>query len=136
MKRVAAAFACGFLFAMGLGVSGMTQPGKVTAFLDLTGSWDPSLLFVMVGAISVYAVGYRLVTKRARPLLGEAFLLPDPGRVDRRLILGASIFGVGWGLAGYCPGPALVSLATLRFEPLVFVAAMLVGMAVHAWRTS
>lgn len=128
MKLAVSAFSCGFLFAVGLGVAGMTQPGKVTAFLDVTGSWDPSLLFVMAGAIAVYAVGYRLTTRRPQPLLSDAFRLPKAGKVDSRLLLGSALFGVGWGLSGFCPGPALTSLVTLRAEPLVFVAALLAGM--------
>ncbi len=117
------AFFCGALFAVGLGISGMTQPGKVTGFLDVTGAWDPSLLFVMMGAILVYAVGSRLTAKK-----------PEPAnrKIDRALLTGAAIFGVGWGLAGFCPGPALTSLVTLRREPLLFVASMLAGMLVFA----
>lgn len=128
--HAAAAFFCGVLFALGLGISGMTQPAKVTAFLDFFGAWNPSLLFVMVGAILVYALGYQLVVKRPKPLFPGNFQIPPLKKVDRPLAIGSAIFGAGWGLAGFCPGPALVSLASLQREPLLFVASMLVGMAV------
>lgn len=128
MRQSLAAFACGLLFAVGLGVAGMTQPGKVTAFLDFTGRWDPSLLFVMVGAIAVYAIGYRLAVRRPKPLFADAFQIPGKKGLDRRLVVGSALFGIGWGLAGFCPGPALTAIASLRFEPLVFVGAMLLGM--------
>jgi len=130
-----AAFAFGLLFALGLGISGMTQPARVTAFLDFTGNWNGSLAFVMAGAIFVYAIGYRLVLRRQKPLLEKTFHLPKDGKVDRRLLLGASLFGIGWGMAGFCPGPALVSLASFQPEPLVFVAALLFAMAIFEWRS-
>jgi uncharacterized membrane protein YedE/YeeE len=133
VKTALVSFACGVLFALGLGISGMTEPGKVTAFLDFFGHWDPSLLYVMAGAIAVYAVGYRLVLRRSQPLLADGFHLPKLRRVDRSLVLGALLFGVGWGLAGFCPGPALTSLATLRFQTLLFVFSMLSGMAIYQW---
>lgn len=129
MKREhAAALVCGLLFALGLGISGMTQPAKVVGFLDFFGKWDPSLAFVMMGAIAVYAIGYRLVVKRPRPLAHEAFHIPPMKAIDRRLIAGSIVFGVGWGLAGFCPGPAIVSMASLQVEPLVFTVAMTAGM--------
>ena len=130
MKSTEIAFLCGVLFALGLGESGMTQPGKVTAFLDFAGAWDPSLLFVMAGAIGVYAAGYRLVVRRPKPLFADAFHLPKARELDRPLLLGAALFGLGWGLAGFCPGPALTALVSLRAEPWIFAAAMLAGMAV------
>jgi uncharacterized protein len=133
MKQTAAAFICGVLFAVGLGVSGMTQPAKVTAFLDFFGAWDPSLAFVMVGAIAVYAIGYRLVIKAPKPLLSDAFQIPTLRKVDVRLIAGAGIFGLGWGLAGFCPGPALTSLVSFQVEPVIFVASMILGMAIFEW---
>ena len=135
MRERVLAYLCGFLFALGLGVAGMTQPGKITAFLDVTGAWDPSLLLVMLGAIAVYAIGYRLVRRRPRPVCAEAFHVPTTDRIDRPLALGATLFGIGWGLAGYCPGPAIVAVVALRREPLVFTAAMLVGMAVFEARS-
>jgi uncharacterized membrane protein YedE/YeeE len=130
MKSAWLAFICGVVFAAGLGISGMTQPGKVTAFLDFAGAWDPSLLFVMAGAVGVYAVGYRLVVRRPKPLFADAFQLPKARDLDRPLLLGAALFGVGWGLAGFCPGPALTSLVSLRAEPWTFGVSMLAGMAI------
>jgi uncharacterized protein len=129
MKSSLISFLCGAVFAIGLGISGMTQPGKVTAFLDFTGNWDPSLLFVMVGAILVYFIGFRLVVKKPKPIFTGAFQIPTLRKVDRPLALGSAIFGVGWGLAGFCPGPALTSVVTLRSENLFFVVAMFLGMA-------
>ena len=123
------AFVAGLLFGVGLLVSGMTQPSKVLGFLDVTGDWDPSLAFVMVGAIAVHApFARRALRPRARPVLAEAFDLPRRQGVDGPLLAGAAIFGVGWGVSGYCPGPALVSLASLAsLSTAVFVAAMVAG---------
>jgi hypothetical protein len=118
----------GLLFGAGLALSGMTQTEKVFGFLDLTGNWDASLAFVMVGAISVYAVAYRLLHKRSRSLLGSKMHAPQKHEIDRKLLLGALLFGVGWGLGGFCPGPALVSLGAGAGEATIFVGAMLVGM--------
>jgi uncharacterized membrane protein YedE/YeeE len=122
------ALLAGLLFGVGLAVSGMTLPRKVLAFLDVTGAWDPSLLFVMGGAVAVHFCGYRLVRGRAAPPLAERFVLPLARPIDARLCIGSVLFGVGWGIAGYCPGPALVSLASGQPSPLVFVIAMLAGM--------
>lgn len=132
MKRqVIVSFVSGALFAAGLGIAGMTNPTKVMAFLDVAGAWDPSLAFVMVGAIAVYAVAFRLAIKRPAPLLAEAFSLPKRSDLDAPLIIGAGLFGAGWGLAGYCPGPAITSLATGAPGVFLFVAAMLAGMLIH-----
>lgn len=131
MKNDVLALICGLLFALGLGISGMTQPAKVTAFLDFTGAWNPSLLFVMLGAILVYSVGYRLVVKKPKPLFAGSFQIPTLRKVDQPLAVGSAIFGAGWGLAGFCPGPALTSVASLQYQPLVFVASMLLGMAIY-----
>jgi len=120
----------GLLFGLGLIVSGMTNPAKVTGFLDLAGRWDPSLAFVMGGAIGVGLVAFRLAGRRSVSLLGEPMRLPTASHIDRRLVLGSLAFGVGWGLAGYCPGPALASLASGGSKPLIFTAAMLAGMAI------
>lgn len=129
-----AAFLCGVLFAAGLCLSGMTQPAKVVGFLDFTGNWDPSLAFVMGGAVLVYAIGYRLVIRRAKPALAEKFQVPAHRGLDRRLVAGSLLFGMGWGLAGFCPGPAIVSLASLDPRPIDFVVAMVLGMgAFHLW---
>ena len=130
------ALVSGLLFAAGLALSGMTQPAKVTGFLDFAGAWDPSLAFVMVGAIGVAAVAFRVAARRDKPLLAAAsFDVPARlGPVDRDLVLGAAIFGVGWGLSGYCPGPALESLASGRIGPVVFVVFMVGGMALEGLR--
>ena len=96
----------GFLFGLGLVIGGMSNPAKVLNFLDLAGSWDPSLAFVMAGALAVTFIGYKLVFRQPRPLLAARFHLPELKQIDRRLVLGAAIFGVGWGLSGFCPGPA------------------------------
>ena len=115
---------------LGLSVSGRTDPAKVLGFLDLAGAWDPSLGFVMGGAILVGAIGFGFASRRERSLLGEPMRLPTATRIDRRLVLGSLAFGAGWGLSGYCPGPALASLASGGMKPLVFTAAMLGGMAI------
>lgn len=132
MRRPAAervvALVAGILFGVGLVVSGMTLPAKVAGFLDFTGAWDPTLMFVMGGAIAVHAVVYRAVRGRASPLLAERFQLPTRKDIDARLILGAAIFGLGWGLGGYCPGPAVTSLVSGHGEVFAFVAAMLGAM--------
>ncbi len=124
--RLAIAAVAGVLFALGLLLAGMTQPTKVIGFLDITGDWDPSLAFVMMGAIGVHLIAYWLIRGRAAPLFDAKFHLPTRRDLDRRLIAGAAIFGVGWGLAGYCPGPAVVSVAA-GGPTLAFFAAMLVG---------
>ncbi|WP_020653160.1 YeeE/YedE family protein [Massilia niastensis] len=120
----------GLLFGLGLIVSGMTNPAKVLGFLDLAGDWDPSLAFVMGGAVLVGSLGFALGARRRRTLLGEAMRLPTATRIDRRLVLGSLTFGAGWGMAGYCPGPALASLAQGGGKPLLFSVSMLAGMAV------
>ena len=119
---------CGALFGAGLSLSGMTDQNKVLGFLDLFGDWDPSLIFVMVGGITVAFIGYKLIFKKKSPVWGEAFKLPTTKTIDKDLVLGALLFGVGWGLYGYCPGPAIASLASLHWETLLFVAAMITGM--------
>ena len=138
MKRMAAAFLAGVLFALGLGVGGMTQPARVIGFLDVAGRWDPSLAFVMAGAVATYGALFRVIRRRVRPVLTPTFALPTRRDVDGRLLTGAAIFGIGWGLVGYCPGPAIVSLAAGAAPVLVFVTAMLAGMAIAdalaSWR--
>ena len=119
----------GLLFGVGLILSGLTDPSKILAFLDLAGAWNPSLIFVMGGAILVGMVAFHSAERRRRTVLGDEIRLPTARHIDRRLILGGLTFGVGWGLAGYCPGPAVVSLASGNSKPLLFVAAMLAGMA-------
>jgi uncharacterized membrane protein YedE/YeeE len=131
--QAAIAFTTGLIFGVGLLLSGMTDPAKVIGFLDLFGVWDPSLAFVMGGAVCVAAVAFRVARARARTFLGGAMELPASRDIDRRLVLGSVVFGVGWGLAGFCPGPALVSAGAGETGALVFVAAMLAGMALfHA----
>lgn len=126
-----AEFLTGLLFGLGLILAGMTDPGKVQGFLDLAGDWDPSLAFVMGGAIALSAVAFALARRQASAFLGDAMQLPSSRDIDRRLVLGSLVFGVGWGLAGFCPGPALVALGAGHWEALVFTLAMLVGMALH-----
>jgi uncharacterized membrane protein YedE/YeeE len=124
-------FLAGLLFGLGLILSGMTDPGKVLGFLDLFGAWDPSLALVMGGAILVGLCAFTLAKKRTRNLLGGAMFVPRNQHIDKRLIVGSLLFGAGWGLAGFCPGPALVSMASGQPKALIFVLAMLAGMAVY-----
>jgi len=133
MPVVIVSVLAGLGFGLGLIVSGMFDPAKVVGFLDLTGAWDPSLAFVMVGAIGVGVVAFAIARQRDRSLLGQNMRMPTARRIDRRLIAGSLIFGVGWGIAGFCPGPALVALGTGQVKGLVFVAAMLAGMALFEW---
>jgi uncharacterized membrane protein YedE/YeeE len=130
----AANFLAGLIFGLGLLISGMANPAKVQNFLDLAGSFDPSLIFVMAGALAVTFIGYRLVLRRERPVLAERFYLPAGSIIDGRLIFGAALFGVGWGLSGFCPGPAIVSLPLLAKGTLIFVPAMLAGIAIARLR--
>lgn len=128
MLRSVAGLASGLLFGAGLAVSGMTDPAIVLGFLDLAGAWNPTLAFVMAGAVLVTFAGYRLVLARGRPLLDSRLALPAAGSIDAPLVTGALLFGVGWGLAGYCPGPALASISAAAPGTLAFIGAMLVGM--------
>ena len=130
--KVLIALVAGLLFGMGLILSGMTDPSKVLGFLDLTGNWDPSLAFVMGGALLVGSLAFPLAAKRAESILGDPMRLPTATQIDRRLVLGGLTFGAGWGLAGYCPGPALASLVQGGVKPLLFFIAMLAGMALFA----
>lgn len=125
-------FMIGLLFGLGLLLSGMTDPGKVIGFLDVAGRWDPSLAFVMGGAVAVGFFAFSLARRRTTAFLGGAMSLPSARQIDTRLVVGALIFGAGWGLAGFCPGPALVSMAAGQFKALVFVAAMIAGMVLFA----
>ncbi len=133
MKNLAA-LACGLLFGAGLALSGMTDTAKVLGFLDLFGRWDPDLLFVMGGAVCVTLVSFRFVL-RGRPLLASSFSLPAQRDVDPRLLGGAALFGIGWGVFGYCPGPALSALVYLEMKTVAFVLAMLTGMALAGLAT-
>lgn len=133
MKNNITAALVGFIFALGLGISGMTDPQKVLSFLDIFGNWDASLAFVMVGAISVHFIFYRLVKNWKTPVFSKEWHIPKNQNLSRNLVLGAIIFGIGWGLAGYCPGPGLTSIATLEARPLLFVAGMFFGMLAFRW---
>jgi uncharacterized membrane protein YedE/YeeE len=130
LKTNLSAAIVGFLFALGLGLAGMTQTHKVIGFLDVTGNWDPSLIFVMIGSILVHAITYRLITKRSSPMFTLQWHVPKKGQITPSLIVGSIIFGMGWGLAGYCPGPAVVSASTLQHRPLLFVGSMILGMLI------
>ena len=125
---VAIALLAGLVFGLGLLLSGMADPAKVLGFLDLAGDWDPSLALVMAGAIVVAAAGFAVARRRAKSLLGAPIQLPTKRTIDRRLIVGSTLFGAGWGLAGFCPGPALVALGMGEAKAIVFVLAMLAGM--------
>jgi hypothetical protein len=134
MKNRAVEFLAGLLFGLGLILSGMTDPGKVQGFLDLAGAWDPSLAFVMGGAILVGIGAFAVARRRTSALLGGAMHLPTSREIDRRVVIGSLVFGIGWGLAGFCPGPALVSLGAGHWQALLFTSAMLAGMALHDLR--
>ena len=128
MRHALAALA-GAVFALGLALAGMTSPARVIAFLDVGGAWDPTLAFVMAGAIGVYAAAVAAVRRRAAPWFGDRYHLPTATAIDARLLAGAAVFGVGWGLSGYCPGPALVAAGAGAAPTLAFVGAMIAGTA-------
>ena len=133
MKNLVVSFLVGVLFALGLGVSGMLQPSKVVGFLDVAGAWDPSLILVMVGAIAVNTGAYYLIVrKREAPLFNARFLIPTRKDIDAPLVVGAILFGIGWGLGGYCPGPGIVSLMSGAMPAVTFVGSMLAGMTLFA----
>lgn len=132
LQQNAISFLVGAIFALGLGLSGMTQPQKVIGFLDPF-SWDPSLIFVMVGAISVHAVLYPLVLRRRSPLIDIQWHVPTRNDITVRLVAGSAIFGIGWGLGGFCPGPGVTSLVTGDLRAVVFVSAMIAGMLLFNW---
>lgn len=118
----------GLLFGLGLVLAGMTQPAKVIGFLDVFGAWDPSLAFVMIGAIAIHFMAYRVVKHRTSPFLADTFMIPEKKPIDWKLIVGSALFGIGWGLGGFCPGPAITSLASLNAEVFAFVVMMMIGM--------
>lgn len=128
-KQTVSAFIAGIMFSAGLLLAGMANPAKVLAFLDLAGQWDPSLMLVMAGAVAVATLGFRIAGTRTRAIFGNPMQIPTRRDIDSRLVLGSLGFGVGWGLAGFCPGPALVALGALQTKGLVFVLAMIAGMA-------
>ncbi|WP_375264434.1 DUF6691 family protein [Planktotalea sp.] len=125
--RLVLSYLIGLVFGVGISISGMANPAKVLSFFDIAGAWDPSLAFVMGGALSVTALGYRFVLKRPSPMLASSFQLPTRRDLDMPLIGGSAVFGIGWGIAGFCPGGALPALGTGRSEVFIFVAALLVG---------
>lgn len=131
---VFSALLSGLVFGLGLIVSGMANPAKVLGFLDLAGAWDPSLALVMAGAIAVGFFAFLIANKRTLSFIGAEMKLPATSSIDRRLLIGSALFGAGWGVAGFCPGPGLVALGMGEPKALVFVAAMLVGMLIFTWR--
>jgi len=128
------AFGAGLLFSLGLAISGMTQPAKVLGFLDFLGDWDPTLMFVMGGAVVTYFFGYRYtLRKQKKPVYGTQFEIPSRRNIDTKLLIGSAIFGIGWGMAGYCPGPAIAGAGAMRAEALIFYVAMTIGMFVYSF---
>ncbi len=123
----------GILFGLGLALSNMMDPAKVLSFLDIAGQWDPSLMLVMGGAVAVTLPGFYLILKRPYPLFEKKFYLPTSNSIDRKLVVGATLFGLGWALAGLCPGPAVAGLATANIDIIAFVIAMLAGFRLMAW---
>ena len=135
MRQALIALATGVLFGAGLAVSDMVNPARVLAFLDIFGAWDPALAFVMGGAIIPTAIAYRISNKLRQPFLDGRFYIPENKIIDRQLVTGAAIFGAGWGLVGYCPGPAVAGMVFGDWQPFVFVGAMLAGMWLHRLST-
>ena len=131
--RIFTALLAGLIFGLGLIISGMANPAKVLGFLDLAGAWDPSLMFVMGGAIGVAFFAFAMAARRKLTFAGEPINLPTARQIDRPLVIGSLLFGIGWGVAGFCPGPALVGVGMLQPKALLFVLAMLAGMGLHAW---
>jgi hypothetical protein len=131
--QASVAFIVGLLFGLGLLLSGMANPAKVLGFLDLTGAWDPSLMLVMIGAIALAMVPFAWAKKHRVSLLGCPLVLPTATKIDRRLIIGSVLFGAGWGLIGFCPGPAMVAVGAGEIKAVIFVVFMLMGMAIFAW---
>ena len=129
MKMLLSSILAGVLFGLGLGLSQMIDPARVLGFLDLTGAWDPTLMFVLGGAVGVTAITFRFVLRRPGPVLGGTFNLPPTDRIDKKLVIGSAIFGIGWGIAGYCPGPAITGLILGIWNPVLFVAAFAAGSA-------
>jgi uncharacterized membrane protein YedE/YeeE len=130
MKLISALIS-GLVFGIGISISGMMDPAKVLNFFDIAGTWDPSLAFVMGGALVVTFFGYRIVLKRSKPMFGDYFHVPESKMIDRRLIGGSALFGVGWGIAGFCPGAAIPALGTGRWEVALFLAAAIAGFALR-----
>ncbi|MGJ0430234.1 DUF6691 family protein [Methylobacter sp.] len=133
MKRILLALLSGILFGIGLSLSQMVNPDKVLGFLDIAGNWDPSLMFVMIGALAVAFVSFRWVLKRPAPILDDGFHVSKRREIDKPLLLGAGLFGIGWGMTGYCPGPAVSGLGLGTLEALVMVASIYAGFFAQKW---
>ncbi|MEQ8405007.1 MAG: YeeE/YedE family protein [Oceanicaulis sp.] len=133
MTRLLSSLLAGLVFGLGLVISGMVNPAKVQNFLDVAGAWDPSLALVMGAALIVTAIGYKLVLRLPHPLFEASFQIPQLTRIDARLLGGAAVFGAGWGLAGFCPGPAITAATLGRWEVFLFLAAMLAGIGLWRW---
>jgi uncharacterized membrane protein YedE/YeeE len=133
MKTQLSSFLVGLIFALGLGLAGMTQPQKVIGFLNIFSQWDPSLLFVMGGALVTHSILYRLIRRRTSPLFASQWHVPTKTDLTPQLMVGAALFGLGWGLGGYCPAPAITSLASGSLKPFAFVGTMLIGMLMYRW---
>ena len=133
--RPLVALGCGTLFGAGLTLSGMTDPTRVLGFLDVLGNWDPTLAFVMGAALAISLPAFQWMRRHPRPLLDSRYFVPEPTRIDAHLLIGAALFGVGWGIAGLCPGPALASIASGNPGILLFVAAMAVGIGLRHWQS-
>ena len=131
MRNLVPGLIVGVIFGAGLALSDMVNPARVQAFLDVAGAWDPTLMFVMGAALVPSAIAYLLRRRMTRPLLGERFSIPESRTLDRQLLIGAAMFGIGWGLAGFCPGPAVAGLVLGAWQPWLFVGAMLAGMMLH-----
>lgn len=131
MKQLLAALLSGILFGLGLGLSQMIDPARVIGFLDITGTWDPTLLFVLGGAVTVTAIAFRWVLRRKSPFFSSRFSLPTRNDIDAPLVVGAAIFGVGWGICGYCPGPGLTALVLGQLNPILFVLSLIVGILIY-----
>ena len=137
VSRLATALVSGLIFGLGLSLSGMLDPVRVQGFLDVFGAWDPSLAFVLGGAVIVAFMGVVASRRLSRPVFDDEFHLPGTRRIDRRLVLGSTLFGIGWGIAGFCPGPAISALALGKLEVVAFVLAMVLGMILHdSWAKS
>lgn len=126
-------FLSGFIFGMGLLISGMANPSKVIGFLDVAGNWDPSLAFVMIGAISISMLSFRYVKRTSSTIWGEIVQLPTAKKIDKKLIFGSLLFGIGWGLVGFCPGPAIVAIGTGNLKAIIFTISMIVAMLIYEW---
>jgi len=134
MAQLIVAFITGLLFAIGLVVADMTNPQRIINFLDVAGAWDPTLLGVVGGAVITAAIGNLFARRRGQPMFAESFAVPMKELIDRRLLLGAALFGIGWGMAGYCPAPALTGSAFMNSATWIFLISMLTGMAIFSWR--